>query len=911
MGIHAKILMGFSTVLALTGAVSFSGWRGLTTFSERVETNGAATAVREATLNTNTAAARIRYYPAAKSEALTYLAAAETALNDLTRLRGDDSNDQIRIVREALRSLATSINSLAGSQTRIQESQSEVDRRIQDLVDQAVTLGSEASNRYDENLRAFEAKRNQQSSAASVASAAQRLLLALSEMRAHEDNFAETGSDEHLGKVTDFAIKASDAASAVLRSDSDLIKRSEAEPIERATAALLGSSSELSDAHQTLSMARAEVEGGRISLAQKSNEVDTDLLVFANSLAPSEGTRIKTFAKMLQDRLPELMRGKESSADMFKMVTGIILETLSETPQEVSAEAERIAAKIRDITNRAERQVRLENTAIDLAHHPEEVARRRIEKSTQISESTQNLVDMLTRAMPGINAAAVTARHEFEYGSGIKDSAAKLSSIALEIQSESRNYALNGSHTDATHVLMLLNRARSALSALGGVAAGEDKRRHESMVGTIPDVASAFQRSVAATAERATSQTALNEAMASASKSLSELMQAQRQELSDGRDTSEALVIYGSFVALLLGLLAAFTISRSLVKPITGLTASMMKLADGDLDSEIYGDKRKDEFGAAAKAVMVFRENARAVARLETEAVATREQAERDRRESQLAMAAEVERSLGEIAASLSSAATELTASGEALGETAEIASSEASAANMGATKAGESVRSVASAAEQMSGSVREIAKQIAEAADIAKQAVSEAEATNTTVQNLADGAARIGEVVKLISGIASQTNLLALNATIEAARAGEAGKGFAVVASEVKSLAGQTAKATEEISSQISLMREAVGSAVEAIKGIGSTISRMDEAATTIATAIEEQDIVTRHIASGAGEAAVGVDAATRSVAKLAEGAQDNSQAVNHLKESAESVAGQAVTLQTQVTELAARLRQ
>jgi methyl-accepting chemotaxis protein len=186
----------------------------------------------------------------------------------------------------------------------------------------------------------------------------------------------------------------------------------------------------------------------------------------------------------------------------------------------------------------------------------------------------------------------------------------------------------------------------------------------------------------------------------------------------------------------------------------------------------------------------------------------------------------------------------------------------------------------------------------VAEAAEVAAQAVSEARATDGTVRGLSDSAARIGDVVRLIGEIAGQTNLLALNATIEAARAGEAGRGFAVVASEVKTLAAQTAKATEEISTQIQQMQAATSGAVEAIRGIGATVERTSGIATAIAAAVEEQGATTQEIARSAALVAGGTDRVSRSIASVRAAAEETGEAAGGMLAATEALAGQTTIL-------------
>jgi methyl-accepting chemotaxis protein len=256
------------------------------------------------------------------------------------------------------------------------------------------------------------------------------------------------------------------------------------------------------------------------------------------------------------------------------------------------------------------------------------------------------------------------------------------------------------------------------------------------------------------------------------------------------------------------------------------------------------------------------------------------------------------ETEIGVVVAAVADSAARLQDSAVALSGTAATSGREAAAVAAAGGRAQGDVQAVAAAAEQMASSVHEISRQVGEAAQVASRAVQEAQATDTTVQGLSEAAARIGDVVRLIGDIAGQTNLLALNATIEAARAGEAGKGFAVVASEVKSLAGQTAKATEEIAAQIGQMQQVTSQAVAAIRGIGATVERTSEIATAIAAAVEQQGAATQEIARSAAQVAE----ATQTVAQRIEGVRGASEATGTsagaMRDDSGALAGQAQQL-------------
>ncbi|NGM23166.1 HAMP domain-containing protein [Roseomonas stagni] len=386
---------------------------------------------------------------------------------------------------------------------------------------------------------------------------------------------------------------------------------------------------------------------------------------------------------------------------------------------------------------------------------------------------------------------------------------------------------------------------------------------------------------------------------------------AQRTDAQMAAFTEARLMLgLGTGAAALLALVCAFSLARTVARPLTRLADQVTRIAGGDLSVAIEGEGRRDEAGALAKAVAVLKDNTARARALEAEAEAQRLRTEQDRRAAQHAMADQLDRTVGSVTATLSSAATELQATVGTLTGGAERTAHQAMAAAAGATQASANVQTVAASTEEMAATGAEITRQVAEAAAIARRASEETRATDATVQSLAEAASRIGEVVRLIGDIAGQTNLLALNATIEAARAGEAGKGFAVVASEVKTLAAQTAKATEEISAQIAAMQGATSQAVEAIRGIGATVERSSEIAAAIATAVEEQGAATREIARNVTEAASGTSEVSSQVERVNAGIAETSDALRHLRAGSDSVASQGELLRAEVGSLVEKLR-
>jgi len=345
-----------------------------------------------------------------------------------------------------------------------------------------------------------------------------------------------------------------------------------------------------------------------------------------------------------------------------------------------------------------------------------------------------------------------------------------------------------------------------------------------------------------------------------------------------------------------------FSVGLGVIQPMTHMTGVMARLAGGELDTQIPSLNRADEVGAMARAVQVFRENALRVQAMESAQAGLKLTAEQDRKRAMGRVADGFEQTIGKIAEAVSSASSEIVLAAGSLTKTAETTHQLTTAAATASGRSSANVQSAAAASEQMASSVTEIGRQVQESEKITNAAVRQAEQTNARISELSQSAGRIGEVVKLIAAVAEQTNLLALNATIEAARAGEAGRGFAVVASEVKALAAQTAKATEEIATQITQMQSATQQSVSAIKEIGATIGQISEISTAIAAAIEQQGAATQEIARNVQLAAQGTIEVVDSIAEVSHGAANTGAAAEQVHGFARSLSSEGSQLKLEV---------
>src|SRR3984893_16738978 len=367
------------------------------------------------------------------------------------------------------------------------------------------------------------------------------------------------------------------------------------------------------------------------------------------------------------------------------------------------------------------------------------------------------------------------------------------------------------------------------------------------------------------------------------------------------------LTLLASALALTFG--AMMAVSRRVIKPLHNMRDAMLKVASGDLTVDTGYTARRDEIGALAGALETFKQQAEDKARIEQQerernaGAETRQKAVEGYVGEFETMVRQTLQQLGDASSQMRTTSSGLSAVSRKTNERVQVAEKASGEASM-------SVESGASASEELSASINDISQQAAHAAGIASRAVSQARETDGTVQGLAKSAGRIGEVGGLINTIAAQTNLLALNATIEAARAGEAGRGFAVVASEVKSLASQTAKATDEISEQIADIQKVANEAIDAIKGIGSIIGQVNEVATAIAAAVQEQGAATQEITRSTQYAAQGTKNVADNITGVKTDADAAAAAAEDVKSASEPLEAQSQQLGNQVTQFLGKIR-
>lgn len=374
---------------------------------------------------------------------------------------------------------------------------------------------------------------------------------------------------------------------------------------------------------------------------------------------------------------------------------------------------------------------------------------------------------------------------------------------------------------------------------------------------------------------------------------------AQKSALDDAELSSRISIGAVIFLSCVFALL----LLTGIANPIKIMTGVMTSLAAGELTTEVPYLNREDEVGAMARSTEHFRQGLLEARNVEAAAARQKEEAEQQRKRDMHAVADNFEQSVKSVVEAVSSNAHQMQGLATSLSASAEQTTRQATTVASATEQTSNAVQTVAAAAEELSASIREIGRQVTESSSIANAASGDAGKTNVTVRELADTVSKIGDVVTLINVIASQTNLLALNATIEAARAGEAGKGFAVVAGEVKSLANQTARATDEIRQQITTVQTQTQNVVEAISLLVKRIDEISHISTVIASAVEEQSAATSEIAGNVSQAAQGANLVASSIGGVSDAASSTGTASQQALSSAQSLSREAEQLKGTVT--------
>ena len=388
------------------------------------------------------------------------------------------------------------------------------------------------------------------------------------------------------------------------------------------------------------------------------------------------------------------------------------------------------------------------------------------------------------------------------------------------------------------------------------------------------------------------------------------LLATRSAERAEAVETTRLVTVVGAVGSAVIALVVAVMQSLGIGRPIARMTVAMRSLASGDHSVAIPARGRRDEVGAMAGAVQVFKDTAIEAERLKAQQEEDRKRAEQDRRTAMRQLADDFEADVGHIVKGVAAAATQLQSTAQSMSAISEETATQATTVASASDQSSSNVQTVAAAAEQLACSIAEIARQVESQTNIAAEAAEAAGTSDRQVKNLAQQAQAIGEVISLITSIAEQTNLLALNATIEAARAGDAGKGFAVVASEVKSLATQTGRATEQIAERIKAIQDQTGSTVQAIALINDKIEQMGGISASVASAVEEQNVATSEIGRSVQEAASGTRQVSSAIGGVNQAARDAGTAAEQLLVAAGELSRQSSDLATNIGDFLGRVR-